>query len=85
MKKLKAIDYRVGYREIISPLCFYYLGQLWDGEGDGEELLDSGVIFIVQDGNEYEVWFKVTKKEENISDTLVFVTAVYEVADIYDE
>lgn len=25
METLKAIDYRVGYREIISPFCFFTL------------------------------------------------------------
>ena len=79
MKLLYAINYRVGYREIISPFCFYYFGQLWDGEGDGEELLESGVIYIKQNGYEYGVNFRVTQKEENINDTLVFVTSI----DIY--
>ena len=79
MKTLYAINYRVGYREIISPFWFYYFGQLWDGEGDGEELLESGVIYIKQNGYEYGVNFRVTQKEENINDTMVFVTSI----DIY--
>lgn len=79
MEELKAIDYRVGYREIISPFCFYYFGQLWDGEGEGEELLENGVIYIKQNGYEYGVNFRVTQKEENINDTMVFVTSI----DIY--
>ena len=80
MKLLYAINYRVGYREIISPFCFYYFGQLWDGEGDGEELLESGVIYINQNDYEYGVNFRVTQKEENINDTMVFVTSI----DIYE-
>lgn len=80
MKSLKAIDYRVGYREIITPYWFYYFGQLWNGEGDGEDLLKSGVIYIKQNGYEYGVNFRVTQKEENINDTLVFVTSI----DIYE-
>ena len=79
MKALYGINYRVGYRELISPYCFYYFGQLWDGEGDGEELLESGVIYINQNGYEYGVNFRVTQKEENINDTMVYVTSI----DIY--
>lgn len=79
METLKAIDYRVGYRELISPFCFYYFGQLWDGEGDGEELLESGVIYIKQNGYEYGVNFRVHQEDENINDTLVYVTSI----DIY--
>lgn len=79
METLKGIDYRVGYSELISPYCFYYFGQLWDGEGDGEELLESGVIYINQNGYEYGVNFRVTQKEENINDTMVYVTSI----DIY--
>ena len=76
MKVLYGINYRVGYREIISPYFFYYFGQLWDGEGDGEELLESGVIYINQNGYEYGVNFRVTQKEENINDTMVYVTSI---------
>ena len=79
MKVLYAIDYRVGYRELISPYWFYYFGQLWDGEGDGEEILESGVIYINQNGYEYGVNFRVTQKEENLNDTMVYVTSI----DIY--
>ena len=79
METLKGIDYRVGYRELITPYCFYYFGQLWDGEGDGEELLESGVIYINQNGYEYGVNFIVTQKEENINNTMVYVTSI----DIY--
>lgn len=79
METLKGIDYRVGYRELITPYCFYYFGKLWDGEGDGEELLESGVIYINQNGYEYGVNLIVTQKEENINNTMVYVTSI----DIY--
>ncbi len=77
-EELKAIDYRVGYREDITVGCDYYFGQLWDGVSCGEELLESGVIFIYQDEHYYEVWFKVIQESDNLCDTLVCVTKICE-------
>ena len=48
----------------------YYFGQLWDGNGDGEELLESGAIS--PDG-ENIVDFEVVKKSEDILETIVKV------------
>ena len=76
MEELKAIDYRVGYREVITVGCEYYFGQLWDGVSCGEQLLESGVIFIYQEERFYEVWFTVIQESDNLCDTLVRVTKI---------
>lgn len=52
----------------------YYFGQLWDGNGDGEELLESGAIS--PDG-ENVVSFEVVKKSEDILETVIKVTDMY--------
>ena len=52
----------------------YYFGQLWNGDGNGEELLESGAIS--PDG-ENIVAFEVVKKSEDILETIVRVTDMY--------
>ena len=52
----------------------YYFGQLWDGNGDGEELLESGAIS--PDG-ENIVAFEVVKKADDILETVIKVTDMY--------
>ena len=51
----------------------YYFGQLWDGNGNGEELLESGAIS--PDG-ENIVAFEVVKRAEDILETIVKVTDI---------
>ena len=48
--------------------------ELWDGNGDGEELLDSGSI---SPDNENIVRFKIIKNDDNILDTVVEVIDIY--------
>ena len=52
----------------------YYFGQLWNGDGNGKELLESGAIS--PDG-ENIVAFEVVKKSEDILETIVKVTDMY--------
>ena len=52
----------------------YYFGQLWDGEGDGEELLQSG---SVSPDNENVVAFEILEENSDILRTLVKVTDIY--------
>ena len=52
----------------------YYFGQLWDGNGDGEELLESGAI---SPSGENVVAFKVVKKADDILETVIKVTDMY--------
>lgn len=52
----------------------YLFGQLWSGDGDGNELLDSG---SVSPDNKNVVSFKVIKRDESPLDSLVEVTDIY--------
>ena len=52
----------------------YYFGQLWNGDGNGEELLESGAIS--PDG-ENIVAFEVVKKADDILETVIKVTDMY--------
>lgn len=52
----------------------YYFGQLWDGEGDGEELLKSK---SVSSDNENVVAFEISEENSDILRTLVKVTDIY--------
>ncbi len=55
----------------------YYFGQLWDGNGDAEELLESRAIGMIDDeGEDVIVDFKVVEADENILDTIVEVTGI---------
>lgn len=48
--KLNTLSYVLGAENTIEAGKEYYFGQLWDGNGDGEELLESGAIAVYQDG-----------------------------------
>ena len=49
-------------------------GELWDGNGNGEELLSSGAV---SPDNENIVAFKITEICGNILNTIVKVTDIY--------
>lgn len=49
---------------------------LWDGDGDGEELIESEAIAIYQDGEEYIVDFEILESAEDILQTRVKVTGI---------
>lgn len=73
------LSYIMGSEEEIVIGGQYYFGQLWDGEGDGEELLESGAIAIwdAEEEKEIIVAFEAIDTEENIMDTFVKVTDIY--------
>lgn len=62
----------------------YYFGQLWDEEGDEEELLKSGCIGIYDDSkpsffgcdNWVIVRFDIIEKNDNVLDTVVKITEI---------
>ena len=71
---MNTLSYILGNEREIKLGEEYYLGQLWDGDGDGEELLESGAIAI---DDEYTVAFIITEPDEQILNTLVKITDIY--------
>lgn len=73
--ELNTLSYILGTEDAIETGREYYFGQLWDGDGDGEELLESGAIAVYQDG-EYIVDFEILETAEDILQTRVKVTGI---------
>lgn len=74
--ELNTLSYVIGAEDTIEAGREYYFGQLWDGNGDGEELLESGAIAVYQDGEEYIVDFEILESAEDILQTRVKVTGI---------
>lgn len=74
--KLNTLSYILGTEDTIEAGREYYFGQLWDGNGDGEELLESGAIAVYQDGEEYIVDFEILEAAEDILQTRVKVIEI---------
>lgn len=71
---MKTLSYVMGNEEEIKVGGEYYFGQLWDGDGDGQELLESGAIALDED---FIVSFDVTETDSELLKTLVKVTDIY--------
>lgn len=76
MIKLNTSSYVYGQNDTIEVGEEYYFGQLWDGDGDGEELIESEAIAIYQDGEEYIVDFEILESAEDILQTRVKVIGI---------
>lgn len=76
MIKLNTLSYVYGQDDTIEVGEEYYFGQLWDGNGDGEELLESETIAVYQDGEEYIVDFEILESAEDILQTRVKVIGI---------
>lgn len=76
MIKLNTLSYVYGQNDTIEVGEEYYFGQLWGGNGDGEELLESGAIAVYQDGEEYIVDFEILEPAEDILEIRVKVTGI---------
>lgn len=74
--KLNTLSYVLGTEDTIETGKEYFFGQLWDGNGDGEELLESGAIAVYQDGEEYIVDFETLESAEDVLQTRVKVTGI---------
>lgn len=57
----------------------HYFGELWDGDGDGEELLESGAICIGddEDGLPIVAEFEIAEEAEEAAETVVVVVDIY--------
>lgn len=71
---MKTLSYVGCSEEEIVKGGQYLFGELWDGDGDGNELLDSGSVST--DG-ENIIDFKIIKRDENILESLVEVTDIF--------
>ena len=71
---MKTLSYVLGTEREIEIGQEYYFGQIWDGEGDGEELLESGAVS--PDG-ENVIAFEVIENADDPLETLVKVTDIY--------
>lgn len=71
---MKTLSYIKGIEEEINIGETYYFGQLWDGDGDGQELLESGSI---SPDNENVAEFEIVESDEDILETLIKVTDIY--------
>lgn len=75
VKTAETLSYVLGQDGEIQIGQEYYFGQLWDGEGDGEELLESGAV---SPDNENVVAFEILERDpDDICDTIVRVTDIY--------
>lgn len=75
---LKTLGYKSEMVQDVEIGNVYFFGELWDGDGEGEELLESGSIAMVdEDGEDIIVDFElVGEAEYYIADTLVQVTGL---------
>ena len=76
MIKLNTLSYVYGQNDTIEVGEEYYFGQLWDGNGDGEELLESETIAVYQDGEELIVDFEILEPADDILQTRVKVIGI---------
>jgi hypothetical protein len=76
MIKLNTLSYVYGQNDTMEVGEEYYFGQLWDGNGDEEELLESGAIAVYQDGEEYIVDFEILEPADDILQTRVKITGI---------
>lgn len=71
---MMTLSYVLGREREIEIGQEYYFGQLWDGEGDGEELLESGTV---SPDEENVVAFEIVENANDPLETLVKVTDIY--------
>lgn len=82
MKKSQLKTYSYGYKpsQSIEVGETYLFGQLWDGSGDGEELLESGCVYVLGAPdlifNGDVVDFEIVEIKEDVMDALVKIVSI---------
>lgn len=76
---MKTLSYILGAEQEIEVGAELYFGQLWDGDGDGEELLNSSSVCLGEDKNRMPVIvaFEIVERDEDILNTVVRVADIY--------
>lgn len=69
---IKTLSYVRGREEEIITGKEYYFGQLWEGLGDVDEILESGSIYV----DDSCVYFEIIETNDDIMQTLVKVTEI---------
>lgn len=75
---MKTLSYVYGTEEEFEIGTELYFGQLWDGDGDGAELLESGAIgyYDRETEEEYVIDFDIVEVDEEPLKALVRVTGI---------
>lgn len=71
---METLSYILSEIEEIKIGSIYYFGQLWDGNGDGRELLEIGEV---SPDDENIVVFEIVEENEDILQTTVKVIGFY--------
>lgn len=70
---MKTLSYYKGKKEEIETGKLLYFGQIWDGEGDGKEILRERCIAI----EENIIEFKIIERNKDILETIIKITGIY--------
>lgn len=73
----RTLSYVYGKQEEIRQEEEYYFGELWDGNGDGAEILESGAVAVYDENKDdfKVVEFEIVESNENIMQTRVLITS----------
>lgn len=72
------LSYVLGNEEEIKVGNTYYFGQIWNSDGNGEDLLESGAIVIWDSAKEaeYVLCFDTEEENEDLLQTLVKINDI---------
>lgn len=75
---MKTLSYINANEELIEVGKTYCFGQLWDGSGDGEELLESKCIAVCDENNDDEVVvdFEIVENNDTVLNAVVKITHI---------